>query len=90
MYELGVSTSGSMAASLDGTRLYTDELSLHRIAADPREAGKKNKTTTSDQQAIRSSMEEGLGGSGSREIWAGLGGGGGGERDTGWRINSGG
>jgi hypothetical protein len=37
VYELGVSTSGSMAASLDGTRLYTDELSFHRIAADPRE-----------------------------------------------------
>ena len=45
MYELGVSTSGSMAASLDGTRLYTDELSFHRIAADPREREKR-------QQAI--------------------------------------
>jgi hypothetical protein len=36
VYELGVSTSGSMAASLDGTRLYTDELSFHRIAAGDR------------------------------------------------------
>lgn len=34
VYELGVSTSGSMVASLDGTRLYADELSFHRIAAD--------------------------------------------------------
>jgi len=53
VYELDVSTSGSMAASLDGTRLYTDELSLHRIAADPREAGKKqnnNKRSTSDPE----------------------------------------
>jgi hypothetical protein len=33
---IGVSTSGSMAASLDGTRLYTDELSFHRIAAGDR------------------------------------------------------
>jgi hypothetical protein len=32
--ELGVSTSGSVVDSLDGTRLYADELSFHRIAAD--------------------------------------------------------
>lgn len=32
----GVSTSRSMAASLDGTRLYADDLSFHRIGADRR------------------------------------------------------
>lgn len=34
VHELGVSTSGSVVDSLDGTRLYADELSFHRIAAD--------------------------------------------------------
>jgi hypothetical protein len=78
VYELGVSTSGSMAASLDGTRLYTDELSFHRIAADPREE-KTNKRSTSDPEkhggGIGGSGAWAGTGTGSREIWAGLGGG---------------
>lgn len=45
----GVSTSRSMAASLDGTRLYADDLSFHRIGADRRKR-QRNATQRKQQQ----------------------------------------
>jgi hypothetical protein len=45
----GVSTSRSMAASLDGTRLYADDLSFHRIGADRRKR-QRNATQRKQQE----------------------------------------
>jgi hypothetical protein len=45
----GVSTSRSMAASQDGTRLYADDLSFHRIGADRRKR-QRNATQRKQQE----------------------------------------